>query len=74
MKFESLGRSGLLDDAFKLVEFELPPELSVEDRSRLAVEVYKAWLNAEALGEIESAISRLAMSLEENTLSRNNGK
>lgn len=71
MKFEPLGRNGELDEAFKLVEFELPSDLSLEVQSRLAVEVYKAWLNAEALGRIASSIDALTTTIETAGLSRN---
>ncbi|MBK8376040.1 MAG: hypothetical protein IPL18_14795 [Sphingomonadales bacterium] len=71
MEFEPLGRTGELNEALKLVQHELPLDLSSEEQSRLAVEVYKAWLNAEALGRIASSISGLTTTLEASGLSRN---
>ena len=71
MKFELFVRSGELDLALKQVQLELPLDLSSEEQSRLAVEVYKAWVNAEALGRIASSIAGLTATLEASGLSRN---
>ena len=64
MEFEPIGRAGILDEALRLVQSELPGDLSSEEQSRFAVEVYKAWLNAESQGRIASAISELTISVE----------
>lgn len=72
MDFSPIGKSGVLSDALRLVESELPLVLSDEEQARLAVEVYKAWLSSDASGRIASAISELATSLEALGLSRNN--
>ena len=71
MEFEPLGCNGELNEALKLVEQELSPNLSSEEQSRLAVDVYKAWLSAEALGRIASSIAALTATLETVALSRN---
>jgi hypothetical protein len=73
MKFEVPSTAGMLDKAYELVGFELPPELSVEEKSRLAVEVYKSWLLAESQGRIATAIAELTTHLEACVPSRNNG-
>lgn len=71
MEFEPLGRTGELNAALELVQQELAPEMSLEAQSRLAVEVYKAWLNTEALGRIASSVAGLTSALEASELSRN---
>jgi len=72
MEFE-VPSTGMLDKAFELVRFELSAELSVEEQSRLAVEVYKAWVLADSQGRIATAISGLTMSLEACGSARNSG-
>ncbi|MEZ5583969.1 MAG: hypothetical protein R3F37_15615 [Candidatus Competibacteraceae bacterium] len=71
MDFEP-GEPGVLDEALKLVDFELPGSFSDEEKSRLAVEIYKAWLLADASARISNAINQLALSLEALGLDRNN--
>lgn len=71
MELETIGASGVLDKAFEMVRSELPPT-SPEEEARLAVEVYKAWLQADGLSRIASAISGLTSTLE-TFGSRNSG-
>lgn len=70
MDFES-GEVGVLDDALKMVDSELLPGLSDEDRSRLAVEVFKSWAILSASARIARAIEGLTLSLDAAGFSRN---
>lgn len=51
MTFEN----GALDAALRLVESELPPELTAEQQARLAVAIYQAWLLVDALSRLSPA-------------------
>ncbi len=71
MDSEMFSRSGKLNAALELVQHELPMNLSTEEQSRLAIEVYKAQIGAEAVAYLTSAVERLVTTLEATTLSSN---
>lgn len=60
---ETIGAAGSLDAALEFVKFELM-KVDLVESNRLAVEVYKAWLNAAAIDRQTATLSRIAEALE----------
>lgn len=73
MESESFGRTGELNAALELVQLELPLNLSAEEQSRLAIEIYKARLNAESIARLTSAVERLVTTLDTSIPHLNRG-
>lgn len=60
---ETIGAAGSLDAALEFVKFELM-KVDLEETNRLAVEVYKAWLQAAATDRQTAVLARIAEALE----------